>query len=118
MTHRDHLERGIVEDPVEQRAVVRADDAEYVLDAFGFQRLRHRDHTGRKIHADQLRVRAAFGGRRIIPVCDQDLRMMPGAGENLIDRRVNEIVFEHELTRGEELAIAPDRLRCGSFRIR
>jgi hypothetical protein len=47
---RDHAHRIVVQNSVEQRVVVRADDAEYVIDAFDLERRRHRLTTSHTLH--------------------------------------------------------------------
>ncbi len=57
------------------------------------QNLGYANDPGREIETDELRIRTTLCGCRIVPVCDQDLRVVPGPSEHFVDLGVDELML-------------------------
>lgn len=61
------------------------------------QHLRHGHNSRREIQADHFRGRPPFCRGGVIPVSDEDPRMMSGAPQHFVDPGMDKLMFEHGL---------------------
>ena len=64
------------------------------------ENIRATDHPRHQVQADQLGVRASLRRARVVPVGNQDQRVVPGSRQDRVDLGVDQSLLEHESSPG------------------